>query len=177
MSVVTELHERRTTRARLRALAADGGPKLFVTIVAAALTALLIPWITGKWQDHKQQLELRTAIAGDMSRAYTGVIVSGRFVTGGLVYSGSPTKAENTAATQQAWTAALHDWLVQSGTIGAQLTGRYGAEGIAGEWHRFATAVTAYMRLGSQIPAAERAALLAQEQAYGGDGVDWAALR
>src|SRR3954471_16135470 len=170
MSVVTELHERRTTRARLRALVADVGPKLFVTIVAAGITALLIPWITGRWQDHKQQLELRTTIATDMSRAYTDVIVSRRFVTGGLVYSGSARRAENTAATQQAWTAALHEWLVQSGTIGAQLTGRYGPEGIARNWREFARAVTAYMRLGSQIPTAERAALLARQRAYVGDG-------
>jgi hypothetical protein len=33
---------------RLRALADDIGPKLFITLVAAGVSALLIPWITGK---------------------------------------------------------------------------------------------------------------------------------
>jgi hypothetical protein len=60
-------------------------PKFFLTLIAAGISALLIPWITGRWQDHKQQLELRTALAGDTSSAYTSVIVTGRFVTGGLV--------------------------------------------------------------------------------------------
>jgi hypothetical protein len=155
-------------RSRLRALGADIGPKLFITLVAAGVSALLIPWITGKWQDHKQQLELRTSLASDMSRAYTGVIVTGRFVTGGLIYSGSSSQVENTAATQNAWTAAVHDWLVDSGTIGAQLTGRYGAKGIAAKWRDYVNAVTRYMRLGSQVAPADRAQLLREEKAYVG---------
>lgn len=155
-------------RSRLRALGADIGPKLFITLVAAGVTALLIPWITGKWQDHKQQLELRTSLASDMSRAYTSVIVTGRFVTGGLIYSGSSSKVENTAATQTAWTAAVHDWLVDSGTIEAELTGRYGPDGIAAEWRYFANAVTRYMRLGSQVARADRTLLLREEKAYVG---------
>jgi len=155
-------------RSRLRALGADIGPKLFITLVAAGVSALLIPWITGKWQDHKQQLELRTSLASDMSRAYTGVIVTGRFVTGGLIYSGSTSQVENTAATQTAWTTAVHDWLVDSGTIGAQLTGRYGVNGIASEWRDYAKAVTRYMRLGSQVALVDRALLLQEEKAYVG---------
>ena len=153
-------------RSTLRAFGVDVAPKLFITLVAAGVTALLIPWITGKWQDHKQQLELRTSLAGEMSRAYTNVIITGRFVTGGLVYSGSTSKVENAAYTQNAWTTALHDWLVESGTIGAQLTGRYGTTGIAAEWRDYAAAITNYMRLGSQVSRGERAQLLASEQAY-----------
>jgi hypothetical protein len=155
-------------RSRFAGLATDIGPKLFITLVAAGVSALLIPWITGKWQDHKQQLELRTSLASDMSRAYTSVIVTGRFVTGGLIYSGSSSKVENTAATQTAWTAAVHDWLVDSGTIEAQLTGRYGAKGIASEWRDYVAAVTRYMRLGSQVAPADRTLLLQEEKAYVG---------
>ncbi len=153
---------------RLRALADDIGPKLFITLVAAGVSALLIPWITGKWQDHKQQLELRTSLASDMSRAYTSVIVTGRFVTGGLIYSGSSSKVENTAASQTAWTTAVHDWLVDSGTIGAQLTGRYGVKGIASEWRDYVNAVTRYMRIGSQIAPTDRTLVLQEEKAYVG---------
>ena len=174
----TELHEETTRQGRLGALASDVGPKLFVTAVAAGITALLIPWITGKWQDHKQQLELRTTLAKDMSRAYTSVIVTGRFVTGGLVYSGSSSQAANTAAAQTAWTNALHEWLVESGTIQAELTGRYPSHEIATEWHDFAEAVTRYMRIGSQVMPADRAALLRQEKAYAREAeVNWEALR
>lgn len=160
-----------------RAVAVDVGPKLFVTAVAAGISALLIPWITGNWQDHKQQLELRTTLAGEMSRAYTSVIVSGRFVAGGLVYSGSRDKVVNRAATQQAWTRALHEWLVESGTIGAQLTGRYGPSGIARDWREFSAPVTVYMRLGSQVRRAEREDLVRREKAYVNDpAVGWRAL-
>ena len=162
---------------RLGALAADIGPKLFITLVAAGISALLIPWITGKWQDHKQQLELRTSLATEMSRAYTSVIVTGRFVTRGLIYSGSTSKVENTAVAQNAWTSALHDWLVESGTIEAQLTGRYGVSGIASEWRDYTNAVTRYMQLGSQVAPAERTSLLRDERAYVHDAnLDWDAL-
>jgi hypothetical protein len=163
---------------RLVRIADDVGPKLFVTLVAAGVSALLIPWITTNWQDHKQQLELRTTIATDMSRAYTSVVVTGRFVTGGLIYSGSASAAENTAATQKAWTDAMHAWLVDSGTIAAQLTGRYGSDGIASDWRDYAAAVTRYLRIGSQVTAADRTLLLAQEQAYVRDAsIRWDALR
>ena len=161
----------------LRGFGAEVGPKLFVTLVAAGVGALLIPWITGKWQDHKQQLELRTSIAAEMSRAYTGVIITGRFVTGGLVYSGSTSKVQNTAVTQNTWTGALHGWLVDSGTIESELTGRYGVSGIASEWSDFANAVTRYMRIGSQVAPAERRQLLAQERAYlPGAALPWQSL-
>lgn len=178
MDHAVEAHDERVRGSRLRSLGADLGPKLFITLVAAGVSALLIPWITGKWQDHKQQLELRTALAGDMSRAYTSVIVTGRFVTGGLIYSGSTSKVKNTAVTQNAWTTAVHDWLVDSGTIQAQLTGRYGVDGIASEWRDYADAVTRYMRIGSQVAPSERALLLRRQRAYVRDPkLGWAALQ
>ena len=177
MSHVAEQPVEPARESRLRALAGDIGPKLFITLVAAGISALLIPWITGKWQDHKQQLELRTSLASEMSRAYTSVIITGRFVTGGLIYSGSTSKVENTATTQNAWTGSVHDWLVDSGTIQAELTGRYGVPGIATDWRTFSIAVTDYMRIGSQIPLADRRQLLERERAYVGDGlVSWSAL-
>ena len=87
----------------VRSAVSDLTPKLVLTLFAAGISALLIPWITGKWQNHKQQLELRTALASDMSRAYTDVIVNGRFVTRGLVYSGSTIDAVDRAASQTVW--------------------------------------------------------------------------
>jgi hypothetical protein len=161
----------------IRGSLADLAPKLVLTLFAAGVSALVIPSITGKWQDRKQQIELRTSLASDMSRAYTDVIVNGRFVAGGLVYSGSTSKVENTAAAQRAWTSALHDWLVESGRLTAELTGRYPDDDIAPNWRRYVAAVTAYMRIGSQLDPDERERVLAAERAYVGDRVlDWSAL-
>ena len=155
--------------------AADVGPKLFVTVVAAAITAVLIPWINGKWQDHKQQLELRTQLATDMSRSYTDVIMSERFVAFGLVYS-SGTRAEQVATNANAWRTAWHDWLVDAGTIGAQLTARYGASGIAGDWKEYVRLVAGYIRLGAEIPVADRATLIAELRAALPSRVEWRGL-
>jgi hypothetical protein len=161
---------------RFRAIAGDVGPKLFLTIVAAGITALLIPWITGKWQDHKQQLELRTSIAADMSRAYTDVIASERFVAFGLVYS-SGGKSDQIATNANAWLTAWHDWLVEAGTLGAQLTARYGVGGIADDWKKYSEAIAAYVRLGGEIPKADRPGLINIEKAYlGQKAVDWSGL-
>jgi hypothetical protein len=161
---------------RVRAIAEDVGPKLFITLVAAGITAVLIPWITGKWQDHKQQLELRTSLAADMSRAYTDVIASERFVAFGLVYSPGG-KSEQVATNVNAWLTAWHDWLVGAGTLGAQLTARYGDDGIAAEWKEYITAVAGYVRLGAEIPIAERPGLITAEKRYLGAGaVDWRGL-
>jgi hypothetical protein len=161
---------------RLREIAADVGPKLFLTIVAAGITALLIPWINGKWQDHKQQLELRTALATDMSRAYTDVITSERFVAFGLVYSAGG-KKEQVATNVNAWLTAWHDWLVEAGRLGAQLTARYGVDGIATEWKAYTPAITAYIRLGAEIPVADRPNLIEAMKTYlGANAVDWSGL-
>ncbi len=169
--------EAATRPGRLGAFAADVGPKLFVTIVAAAITALLIPWITGKWQDHKEQLAVRTSLATEMSRSYTDVIASERFVAFGLVYSAGP-KQQQIAATANAWLTAWHDWLIQAGTLEAQLTARYGADGIASDWKHYTAAVAAYIRLGAEIPAADRTSLLSDLQRYlGVDAIDWSGLR
>ena len=161
---------------RMRSFAGDVGPKLFITIVAAGITALLIPWITGKWQDHKQQLEVRTSLASDMSRAYTDVIASERFVAFGLVYSAGK-KEEQVATNVNAWLSSWHDWLVEAGTLGAQLTARYGAGGIATEWQDYIGAVSLYIRLGAEIPATERPGVIAAAKRYvGGTGIDWSGL-
>jgi hypothetical protein len=168
--------EAKAEGSRFRAIAGDVGPKLFITIVAAGITALLIPWITGKWQDHKQQLELRTSLAADMSRAYTDVVVSERFVAFGLVYSPGG-KSEQIATNANAWLTAWHDWLVQAGMLDAELTARYGVGGIAGEWKQYISAVAAYVRLGAEIPPTDRPGLIKDEKIYLGEkAVDWSGL-
>jgi hypothetical protein len=152
--------------------------KLLLTVFAAAITALLIPWITGKWQDHKQQLELRTALASDMSRAYTDVIVNGRFVTRGLVYSGSTRDEVDRAASQSVWSTALHDWLVESGRLTAELSGRYPDQAITREWREYVAAVTAYMQIGAGGVPAERVEALTTARVYvGADKLAWNPLR
>lgn len=161
---------------RMRAFAGDVGPKLFITIVAAGITAILIPWITGKWQDHKQQLEVRTSLASDMSRAYTDVIASERFVAFGLVYSAGK-KEEQVATNVNAWLSSWHDWLVEAGTLGAQLTARYGVGGISTEWQEYIGAVSLYIRLGAEIPAIERPGVIGAAKRYvGAAGIDWSGL-
>jgi hypothetical protein len=161
-------------RSGLRSAAADLAPKLLLTVFAAAITALLIPWITGKWQDHKQQLELRTTIASDMSRAYTDVIVNGRFVSRGLVYSGSTVDSVDRAASQTVWSSALHDWLVESGRLTAELSGRYPGHAITREWREYVAAVSAYMLIGAGGVPAERVEALATARRYlGDDALAW----
>lgn len=169
-----DLHEERAAAPRWRSVAEDVATKLFLTLVAAAITAVLIPWITGRWQDHKQQLELRTTLATDMSRAYTDAIVRARFVAGGLVYSAD----HSAVATTNAWTDAFRAWLGQSGTLTAQLTGRYPTDTMPADWRAYAGAVTTYLRLGSQPDAATRATLLAGERRYTRtSGIDLRPLR
>jgi hypothetical protein len=162
----------------IRSVMSDLAPKLVLTLFAAGISALLIPSITGRWQDHKQQLELRTALASDMSHAYTDVIVNGRFVTRGLVYSGSTVDAVNRAASQTVWSTALHDWLVESGRLTAELSGRYPGQPLTREWRGYVAAVSAYMQIGAGGVPAERLDALATARRYVGEGaLDWDPLR
>ena len=77
------------------------------------------------------------------------------------------------------WTSALHEWLVESGTIGAQLTGRYGSRRHrAGLARLLARAVTRYMQSQPDPGSRDGRRCCAQERAYvGAPTTGWEGLR
>jgi hypothetical protein len=132
---------------------------LIVAVVAAALTATVVPLLTREWQKNEKQLAVKTALATDMSRSFTRAIGAGRRIGTGLVYAPTTDKAENKAVIQGEYNRGLGTWQVDRGRLGAQLFARYrgdriddGGPLIVAEWRSFARAVEQFYRLGAVIP-------------------------
>jgi hypothetical protein len=146
---------------------------LIVAIVAAALTATVVPLLTREWQKNEKQLAVKTALATDMSRSLTQAIGAGRRIGTGLVYAPTTNQAENKAVIQGEYNRGLGTWQVDRGRLEAQLVARYsgdqiedGGPRIAAEWSSYARAVEHFYRLGAVIPGDVRFALVTTLRSY-----------
>jgi hypothetical protein len=110
---------------------------LVVTVVAALLGSLLIPYLTRSWQNHQKALEIKTDLVGQMSESVSDAVATGRFIAADLVQTGSP---------QQAWNDGYREWTTASASIGARLQAYVGSE-IGADWRSFADVVENFFRL------------------------------
>jgi hypothetical protein len=127
-----------------------------VALVTAALTATVVPLLTREWQNHEKRINLKTAIAIDMSRSTANAIGAGRRVGTGVVYAVTADPRVNRAVIQDAYNRGLGQWQVDSGRISAQLLARFESPGIVEDWRRFGQIVERFYKLGAVIPADDR---------------------
>lgn len=127
-----------------------------VALVTAALTATVVPFLTREWQNHEKRINLKTAIAVDMSRSTANAIGAGRRVGTGVVYAVTADPRVNRAVIQDAYNRGLGQWQVDTGRLSAQLLARFGGREIVDDWRHFAQAVELFYKLGAVIPAEDR---------------------
>jgi len=146
---------------------------LIVAIVAAALTATVVPLLTREWQKNEKQLAVKTALATDMSRSFTQAIGAGRRIGTGLVFAPTTDQAENKAVIQGEYNRGLGTWQVDKGRLEAQLFARYrrdrindGGPLIVAQWRSYARAVEQFYRLGAVIPNDVRFDLITTMRSY-----------
>jgi hypothetical protein len=146
---------------------------LIVAVVAAALTATVVPLLTREWQMNEKQLAVETALATDMSRSSTQAIGAGRRIGTGLVFAPTTDQAKNKAVIQGEYNRGLGTWQVDRGRLEAQLVARYsgdriedGGRSITAEWSSYARAVEQFYRLGAVIPGDVRLALVTTLGSY-----------
>jgi hypothetical protein len=125
---------------------------LLVTVVAAFLGSWLLPQITGKWQDHKEALEIKTGLVSQMSESVSGAVATSRFLASGLVARASA----NPHAEQVAWNEGYRDWTTASATIGAKLQAYFAPTAVGSEWRSFANVVTDFFQLSANVGPSRR---------------------
>jgi hypothetical protein len=136
---------------------------LIAAIVSSLLgltAALVVPSITHSWQNHEKRIELKTALATDMSKSFTLAIGAGQRIGTGLIYSPTGDRRANAAVVQQEYNRGLGAWRIDSDRLMAELSARFPEQGIISAWNRYRFAITAYYRLSAVLPAGERPALL-----------------
>jgi hypothetical protein len=124
-------------RSRRHELAQWLANPLVVTVVAALLGSLLIPYLTRSWQNHQKALEIKTDLVGQMSESVGDAVATGRFIAADLVAPG---------AQQREWNDGYRAWTTASASIGAGLRAYVGSE-VGSDWRSFADTVTNFFLL------------------------------
>lgn len=111
---------------------------LLITVVAAVLSGLLLPYIARGWQDHQKALEIKTGLVTQMSQSSSGTVATSRFLAARLT--------PKTSDPQPIWNTAYRDWATESSAIGAKLQAYVSLE--TGErWRQFGYSVTDFLSL------------------------------
>jgi hypothetical protein len=113
---------------------------LLVTVVAAALSGLLIPYISEGWharEDHQKALEIKTGLVTQMTESSSRTIATARSLAAHL---------EPAKATQTVWNKAYGDWAIESSSIGARVQAYVSPE-IGDGWRSFGYSLTDFLSL------------------------------
>lgn len=137
-----------------------------VAIVTAALTAIVVPLLTREWQNHEKRLNLKTAIAIDMSRSTANAVGAGRRVGTGVVYAVTADPRVNRAVIQDAYNRGFGQWQVDRGRLSAQLFARFPGDQLVGDWRGYTVAMEQFYRLGAVIPRQDRRVLVRSLRRY-----------
>src|SRR3954471_21593566 len=136
---------------RVRELSHGLAHPFVIAVVIAVLVNFLIPSFTRKWQDHQKALEIKTGLVSDMGEAISDAVMSGRFISAGLVSRSS----SDPRADQRAFNDGYRAWTTSNASIGAKIQAYFGND-LGSQWRRFSNVVTDYFQL-SATPGSGRA--------------------
>ena len=131
-----------TERRRAHALARLLAHPLVVLSIGAVLSGLIVPTLTRRWQDHAQQLQIKTDLVTTMSEATTRALV-------GLappVGSAADTRPQ-----------AYAQWSVDNAVIWSKLAAYFPSDPLVDAWSAFAKAMNGFYDLSRAPTAAARA--------------------
>jgi hypothetical protein len=57
---------------------------LLLLVVGAAISGLLVPYITSQWQNHEKELELKTTLVARLSEAVSKILTAAQFTNAEL---------------------------------------------------------------------------------------------
>jgi len=146
---------------RVRGLSHGLAHPFVIAVVIALLVNFLIPSFTRKWQDHEKSLEIKTGVVSDMGESISDAVMSGRFISAGLVSRSS----SDPRADQRAFNDGYRAWTTSNASIGAKIQAYFGND-LGSQWRSFANVVTDYFQL-SATPGSGRAEQVQEILSYG----------
>jgi hypothetical protein len=112
---------------------------LILLLVGAGITGLLVPDITNQWQNHQKELELKTDLANQISRAVANMIISARLIQiTGFISSSD-------------YGSAYVAWETAKSSIGSQIEAYFPNTEIKQEWDNLSAAVTDFVNLNPEL--------------------------
>jgi len=134
--------------------------------VIAVMVAVIGPMVARNSQNHEKALEVRTALATDMSKSFTMAVGSSQRVASGLIYGPTGDREQNAAVVQAAYNTGLGRWQIDGGRISAELSARYTGNAVVQDWKRYRYAVTRFYRLSAVLPGHDRPYLITALRQY-----------
>lgn len=108
---------------------------MFLLIVGAIVSSLVIPYYTRQWQDHQKELELKTNLADEINEAISDMTVSANY------------RQENTDYFQ-----TNKNWLISKAMISSKITAYFSDAHLAREWENLSSVVSQQYVIGSGLP-------------------------
>ena len=139
---------------------------LLLLVVGAALSGLLIPYITAQWQNHEKELELKTNLVTRISEAVSRMLTTAQF------------SAAN-RTDQAEYLQAYYEWEATHSAIGSYLRAYFPNTLISEEWDEYANVTTSFFRLTAINSLQEKQQLVGQIEKYFSScpsDIDWNAL-
>src|SRR3954447_17281011 len=130
---------------RVRELSHGLAHPFVIAVVIAVLVNFLIPSFTLKWQDHQKALEIKTGLARGMGEEISNAVMSGGFISAGLVSRSS----SDARADQLAFNDGYRAWTTSNASIGAKIQAYFGND-LGSQWRLFANVVTDYFQLSAR---------------------------
>lgn len=129
-------------RRRVRALAPLLTHPLVVLAIGAVLSGLIVPTLTRRWQDHAQQLQIKTDLVTGMSEATTRALV-------GL--------APPAGAAADTRPQVYAQWSIDSAVIWSKLAAYFPGDPLVDAWSAFAQTMDDFYDLSRASTAAAQA--------------------
>lgn len=108
-------------------------------IIGAIISSLLIPYYTRQWQDYQKELELKTDIAGEISKAISNIIITARLI-------------QNPGFTNQMdFGSASVEWEISKAFIGSKIQSYFPNPQIQQDWKNLSNVLTEFVQLNAQI--------------------------
>lgn len=105
-------------------------------LLAAGISGLLVPYITNQWQNHQKELELKTNLVTQISKAIADIIIVSRIV-----------QIPAYAYTNLSYPNAYEQWEISKATIGSQIEAYFPENQIKQKWDNLSSAITEFSGL------------------------------
>lgn len=121
-----------STRQFLRRLPGVLGHPLVLLLIGGAISALVVPTLTQRWQDHQRQLDIQEALVSDVTASSTSFVIA-------LEFAYLAPRAESGGA--KALNAAYRQWQIKSAVTEARLRAYYPSGPIVREFMDYSSAL------------------------------------
>ena len=112
---------------------------LFLLLIGALLTGIILPSITRKWQNYQKELDLKTELVAEMSKSLMTVLMTFEF---NLLHTSDGSSIGNTANNEL--TEKLKEWQIMSCVIGSILHAYFPNDPLHKNWLLYSKEVSLF---------------------------------